>query len=394
MHVLYSFPDGLGAPGIGTTARHQVEGLIAQGIDVTVWCTSLHCDLPGARRVVTTLQAFGVRVPHRALGGGDRAYRYHDACVARGLRRAAPAVDVVHVWPRASLRTARAARALGIRAVREAPNTHTGYAFDAVRRECELLGIAPPPGHSHTFDVRRLRHEQAEYDAVDVILCQSEFSRATFVERGVPAAKVAVHQNGTDISRFRADDAPRGAGRPLTALFAGRLEPRKGLHYALEAWARSGAGERGGRLVICGEFVPGYREVVAEGLELPGVELRGYVPDLSDVMRQSDVFLLPSVEEGSALVTYEAQACGCVLVVSDATGARCEHLETGLVHAARDVDVLAEHLRMLDRDPALLARLRAATIARLDELSWARSAEEQAGVYAAALAGDLGPTPA
>jgi glycosyltransferase involved in cell wall biosynthesis len=118
------------------------------------------------------------------------------------------------------------------------------------------------------------------------------------------------------------------------------------------------------------------------------------VPDLSDVMRQSDVFLLPSVEEGSALVTYEAQACGCVLVVSDATGARCEHLETGLVHAARDVDVLAEHLRMLDRDPALLARLRAATIARLDELSWARSAEEQAGVYAAALAGDLGPTPA
>jgi glycosyltransferase involved in cell wall biosynthesis len=214
------------------------------------------------------------------------------------------------------------------------------------------------------------------------------------VQRGVPAAKVAVHQNGTDISRFRADAGPRAAGRPLTALFAGRLEPRKGLHYALDAWARSGAGERGGRFLICGEFVPGYREVVADGLRLPGVELRGYVPDLSDVMRESDVFVLPSVEEGSALVTYEAQACGCVLVMSDATGARCEHLETGLVHEARDVDALAEHLRMLDRDPALLARLRTATIARLDELSWARSAEEQAGVYAAALAGDLGPSAA
>jgi hypothetical protein len=49
---------------------------------------------------------------------------------------------------------------------------------------------------------------------------------------------------------------------------------------------------------------------------------------------------------------------------------------------------------MLDRDPALLARLRTATIARLGELSWARSAEEQAGVYAAALAGDLGPSAA
>jgi D-inositol-3-phosphate glycosyltransferase len=389
MRVLYSFPDGLGAPGIGTTARHQIEGLIAQGLEVSVWCTSLHCELPGARRVVRTLQAGGVRVPHRALGG-DRAYRYHDVRVARALRRHAGEFDVVHVWPRASLHTARAARALGIRAVREAPNTHTGHAFDTVARECRILGIAPPAGHSHTTDARRLRHEEAEYAAVDVILCQSEYSRATFLERGVPAAKVAVHQNGTDVARFRPALAPRPVGRPLTALFAGRLEPRKGLHYALRAWQISGAGERGGRFVICGEFVPGYREVVAPLLEDPSVEVRGYVPDLSELMRQTDVFVLPSVEEGSALVTYEAQACGCVLAVSDATGARCEHRRTGLVHAARDVDALAGHLRELDTDPALLQRLRAATVARLDELTWERSAREQAGVYAAALAGELG----
>jgi D-inositol-3-phosphate glycosyltransferase len=390
MRVLYSFPDGLGAPGIGTTARHQVEGLLDQGIDVSVWCTSLHGALPRATRIVTTLQVAGVRIPHRALGGGDRAYRYHDRRVAAALRRRRGEIDVVHVWPRAGLHTARAARELGIRVVREAPNTHTGYAFDAVRRECELLGIAPPSGHSHTFDTRRLEHEEAEYAAADVILCQSEFSRATFVQRGVPAAKVAVHQNGTDIDRFRPQVAPRPVGRPLTALFAGRLEPRKGLHYALRAWARSGAGERGGRFVVCGEFVPGYRDVVAPLLEDPSVDVRGYVPDLSQLMRESDVFVLPSVEEGSALVTYEAQACGCVLAVSDATGARCEHRRTGLVHAARDVDALAGHLRELDRDPALLQRLRAATIARLDELTWDRSAREQAGVYAAALAGELG----
>ena len=76
-------------------------------------------------------------------------------------------------------------------------------------------------------------------------------------------------------------------------------------------------------------------------------------------MRQSDVFVLPSVEEGSALVTYEAQACGCVLAVSDATGAPAHRS----VRPARDVDALAAHLRKLEGDPALLARLRAATVA-------------------------------
>jgi hypothetical protein len=34
----------------------------------------------------------------------------------------------------------------------------------------------------------------------------------------------------------------------------------------------------------------------------------------------------------------------------------------------------------------LLARLRGATLARLDQLTWARSAEQQADVYAAAIA--------
>ena len=73
--------------------------------------------------------------------------------------------------------------------VREAPNTHTAYAYEAVAKENELLGLALPAGHSHSFDAARLRHEEAEYDAVDVILCQSEFTRGTFIERGIPAAE-------------------------------------------------------------------------------------------------------------------------------------------------------------------------------------------------------------
>ncbi len=139
----------------------------------------------------------------------------------------------------------------------------------------------------------------------------------------------------------------RPADKPLTVLFAGRCEPRKGLHYAMKAWVESGIGDRGGRFLICGEYVDGYREVLAQWLAHPSVEDLGYVGDLSGLMREADIFILPSVEEGSALVTYEAQASGCVLVVSDATGARCEHMETGLVHAARDVDALTAHLRLL-----------------------------------------------
>jgi glycosyltransferase involved in cell wall biosynthesis len=381
MRILYSFPHAVGKPGIGTTAFHQVAGAIRQGIEVVLYCTSLERELDGANEVVETLAFRGRRIPHRALGLA-RAYRYHDRRVARALRRQEP-LDLVHCWPAASLVTFRAARALGIPCVREVPNTHTGYAFDAVARETAMLGLDPVAGHSHTFAADALRREEAEYELADVLLVPSEFALNTFLVRGVPGGKLALHGYGFDPARFypASNGARARPGGGLAALFVGSCEPRKGLHYALQAWVESGAADRG-RFVICGDFVPGYRDAVARWLEHPSVEVRGFVADPGAVMRESDILVFPSIEEGSAIVTYEAQACGCVVVVSDAAGARVRQLEQGLVHQAGDVATLTEHLRLLDRDPELLGRLRRATLAARDELSWDRSAAELAAVYA------------
>ena len=55
----------------------------------------------------------------------------------------------------------------------------------------------------------------------------------------------------------------------------------------------------------------------------PSVRVLGQRNDVPELMRQSDIFVLPSIEEGSALVTSEARGSGCVLLVSDAAGAVC-----------------------------------------------------------------------
>jgi glycosyltransferase involved in cell wall biosynthesis len=380
LRVAFSFPDTLGAPGIGTTAWNQVQGLIGLGHEVRVYATALGREVPGAKEVVTTLTLAGRRVPHRAVGR-RRAYHRHDRQVANALRKLAGRVDVVHCWPRATLETAAAAQETGVASVREAPNTHTAYAYERVAGETARLGLAQPGGHSHTADVQALALEEREYAAVDLVAVPSEFSRRTFLERGYAPARLGLHQYGFDPSLFPAPEGRRnGRPRGLRALFVGRCEPRKGLHYALQAWLASGAAERG-TFTICGDFYPGYRELLAEGLGHPSVAVKGFVPNVADLMRESDVLVLPSVEEGSALVTYEAQASGCVPVVSEAAGARCTHLEDGLVHDAGDVTTLTEHLRTLDRDPELLARLRARTLVRRDELTWAQGARDLERLY-------------
>ena len=181
----------------------------------------------------------------------------------------------------------------------------------------------------------------------------SEYALETFVDRGVPREKLVLHRYGFDPERFftASNGARPKADRPFTAIFVGRCEPRKGLHHALRAWIDSGAANDG-RFIICGSFEPGYRDVLETLLAHPSVEVHGFVPDPSSLMRESDVFVLPSVEEGSALVSYEAQACGCIPVVSEATGSRCRDGVDGLVHSPGDVATLTDQLRRLHRDAA------------------------------------------
>jgi glycosyltransferase involved in cell wall biosynthesis len=385
LHVLYSFPDTLGKAGIGLAAFHEVQGVVNEGADVSLYCTSIApgFSLEGMRDAVTTMVAGGRRIPHRALGI-ERAYRYHDWRVARALALLGAEVDLVHTWPRGVLKTAKVARGLGIPIVREAPNTHTAHAFGVVARENEALGLSLPRGHSHSYDASVLALEEAEYGAADLLIVPSELAKRSFLERGFAEERLVIHGYGYDPSRFFPGPERPLDGRPLTVLFAARCEPRKGLHHALRAWHDSGLAESG-RLIVLGEFVAGYRELVEPLLAHPSVEWRGFVPDLEAVMRESDILLLPSIEEGSALVTYAAQACGCVPVVSDAAGARCIHLEDGLVHAAGDVETLTDHLRMLDRDRALLTRLRRATLRRAPSLTWASAARELYAIYSSLL---------
>ena len=381
MRVVYSFPDVLGKPGIGTTAFHQVRGLAEQGVDVDVFCASLFpgLDLPEHTSVATTLTLGGRRIPHRALGIA-RAYRFHDRRVAHALARRSD-VDVVHVWPRATLATAAAAGRIGAKTLRQAPNTHTAFAYQAVERENTALGLVPPKGHSHEFDAAVLALEKAEYEAADGVLVPSEFARTTFLQRGVPGDRLLVHRFGFDPATYFPNR--RNGSSPAPAfrfLFVGSCEPRKGLHYALRAWHGSGvAGET--RFTICGDFVPGYREALGSLLSHPNIETIAFSSSVPALMRASDALVLPSVEEGSALVTYEGQGCGCVLLVSEAAGARVDHLHNGLVHRATDVDELARHVRLVATDRELALRLRQTTLARSESMTWSRAAKDLVEIY-------------
>lgn len=377
--VLQSFPHKIGAARICTTAWHQAEGAAAAGADLLVMPGAVHRPLPEGIRVRPTLARGKLRVPYGPLGR-QRALALHDRLVARALPKLAGEIDLVHVWPMGALHTLKAARRLGIPAVLERPNAHTRFAYEVVRDECARLGVQLPADHEHAYNADILALEEAEYALADRLLCPSEFVARTFREQGFPAERLARHQYGFDHERFHAPTEPREPGQGLNVVFVGVCAVRKGVHFALDAWLRSPASEHG-KLRIAGEFLPDYQALLAPQLAHPSVEVLGHRSDIPELLRDADALVLPSIEEGSALVTSEALGSGAVPVVSDAAGAVCEHGVNGLVHAVGDVDALASHFTALHSDRALLARLRAACLRTAPDYTWAKAGERLVTVY-------------
>jgi len=379
VRVLYSFPLRLGADRICTTAWHQVNSLAAAGADVLVFAASISIPVRPEVTVYPTLARGKLRLPYKIMGT-MRAVAWHDLIVARRLGRLAGQIDIIHAWPLGALETLKTAARLGIPTVLERCNAHTGYAMEVVQKECDRLGVSLPPNHEHAFNAWKLRKEESEYELADRLLCPSDFVRRTFLDLGFTQAKLARHQYGFDEKKFYPVMEAKKNGCGLTAIFVGLCAVRKGVHYALEAWLKSPASEEGTFLIV-GEFLPEYQEKLSSMLAHPSVKVLGHSNNVPELMRKSDVLVLPSIEEGSALVTSEARGSGCVLLVSEAAGAICQHMENALVHKVGDVSALTQHFTMLHEDRDLLQKLRAASLATVSELTWDTAGVRLLDVY-------------
>jgi glycosyltransferase involved in cell wall biosynthesis len=385
VRVLYSFPHKLGASRICHTAWQHVNGANQAGVSMLVCPGVLHKPLPVGVQVWPTLARGKLRIPYRLLGK-MRACALHDFIVSRRLEGLARQIDIVHTWPVGALRTLKTAARLGIPSVVERPNAHTRFAYEVVKRECDRIGVPLPPDHEHAFNARVLQKEEEEYRWAHRILCPSDFVLQTFTDKGFAKEKLVRHQYGFDERAFFPGKQQSNAGTGLRMLFVGGCAPRKGVHYALDAWLRSSAHESG-TFLIAGAFVPGYAEKLQTQLSHPSVQPLGHRNDVADLMRQSDVLVLPTIEEGSALVTSEARGSGCVLLVSEAAGAYCQHGKDALIHRAGDVSTLAEQISLLDQDRSVLRELRRKSLMTVGEISWRAAGTILRGRYEEIVAG-------
>jgi glycosyltransferase involved in cell wall biosynthesis len=187
---------------------------------------------------------------------------------------------------------------------------------------------------------------------------------------GVAPSKVSVIINGVE-GAFANGDRPRvraevraELGLPETGPvvgFVGRLTPQKGPLFLIEAAALLQRRLPEARFIVIGdgESRPECERLAGElGIE-GAVVFAGYRSDVSRLLAAFDLFVMPSVWEGTPLVLLEAMAAARPIVASSVGGIPqvVEDGESGLLIPPGDARTLAETMARALQEPGLAARL-------------------------------------
>lgn len=238
-------------------------------------------------------------------------------------------------------------------------SSHHRYQEQIVSSEYSRWGVQRP-----VTDRRDIEREEKIYQTADAITVPSSFAARSFVEMGLPPEKIHVIPYGVRLERFTKTGEP--AAGQFHVLFAGSVGLRKGVPYLLEAFAAVRHPAK--RLRVAGSINPDIKTVLSR-LPQDNVEFLGSVGQerLAELMSTSHVMVLPSIEEGLALVQGQALACGCPVLCSTNTGGEdlfSDGIE-GFIVPVRDTAALTAKMQLLADNPHLQATMSEAALRRV-----------------------------
>ena len=260
-------------------------------------------------------------------------------------------------------------------------STHQRYQEAAVLEEYKRWGQPVPRAKPHI-----VLREETIYAQADAITVPSTVARHSFIQMGISADKVHVIPYGVRLDRFTPASAltngrhfqrteeslhspPSTTKDPFNLLFAGAVSLRKGIPYLLEAFARLNHPYK--HLTVAGSIAPAIRPLLTR-LPTERVTFTGSIPqpELARLMAASHALVLPSIEEGLALVQAQAMACGCPVIATVATGAEdlFSSEKEGFIVPNGDIAALAACMQQLADDTSLQRRMSAAALARVRSL--------------------------
>lgn len=262
-------------------------------------------------------------------------------------------IDAIYAYEDGAAYTFEAAKQRGIRCFYELPiafhHTSRQIQQDEARRFPEFASALQATNEPSW----KLERKDQEAALADHIFVASSMTRQSLLDAGIASERISVIPYGAPVDYFRPQ--PK-LDKKFRALFVGRVGPRKGVHYLLQAWRKLKLSDAELKLVGVNEFPTGWLESFQDCVHyLPSVPHT----TLSQHYCSASVLVFPSLVEGFGLVMLEAMACGIpVITTPNAAGPDIitDRVE-GFIIPIRDPEILQEKLEWCYENPEKLAQM-------------------------------------
>jgi glycosyltransferase involved in cell wall biosynthesis len=292
-------------------------------------------------RTVVTYALYG-NVPERLRPSNRQLFRWQDDGFDRWVSKVLKPANDFHGIPGQCLAGFRRARQLGIRTILNHATGPADQVAKLLKPEYDRLGmkVSDEGGYDSTV----LSRNAEEFALADIHCCASSVVRDQLIAAGVENQRIWVVPYGADPRIWHPGSRSRSRkpGDRFKILFAGQLSVRKGLRYLLAALQK--AGTTTWQLDVYGSIL---EETLQDRNAYTGqvpVTYHGAVSqaELAQAMRDSDLLVVPSLEEGFGLVVVQALACGLPCAVSSVVGAKdlIAGEDKGSIFPVKDVDSL------------------------------------------------------
>ncbi|MGA2185623.1 MAG: glycosyltransferase family 4 protein [Bryobacteraceae bacterium] len=274
------------------------------------------------------------------------------------IRGGLGAARAVYTFNSAGLELMKHARHRGLCAVMEQTIAPSEIEHALLEAEQESFPGWESPRIRNSRAIEFQERDRLEWDNASLILCGSEFVREGIRACGGPVGRCSIVPYG--IQPCGVGSARPFTRGPLRVLTAGSVTLRKGAPYVLLA-AKGLKSLAEFRIAgpIC--VTPYARDLLSAHVHLVGAIPRD---EIRKQYEWADVFLLPSICEGSATVCYEALAFGLPVITTPNAGSVVRDGVDGFIVPIRDAQAVVQKLDLLARDREMLAWMSANATAR------------------------------
>lgn len=273
----------------------------------------------------------------------DRVYQNLDKKISKKLQSAKKnGLTAVYAYEDGALETFIAAKKIGLECIYDLPIAYHTLLQELLHEEAfRKPNWAFTLGGGINDSVEKLERKRKELELADTIVVASDFVRES-LPNWANEKKIIQSPFGTPFSSDQFDLEEKSTDKKLRILFVGSMTQRKGLSDLFDAIKLVDPSKV--ELVVLGSLAAPlsfYSDQVTFTYE----PTRSHDKVL-ELMRTCDVFCLPSIVEGRALVIQEAMSQGLPIIITPNTGAEDLVIseETGFLVPIRNPEAIAEKI--------------------------------------------------